>query len=144
MTGYIDNEIQCKGILAHEQASIRHILIVDDEENVLSALRRSLWQEHYSVCCATNGEDALKILARKPHHLIIADFAMPGMNGVELLRRVKAQHPEVVRIMLTGHAEINIVTAAVGEGEVYRFMLKPWDDDDLRAVIAGAFQDRNS
>jgi type II secretory ATPase GspE/PulE/Tfp pilus assembly ATPase PilB-like protein/DNA-binding response OmpR family regulator len=122
------------------QPSVYNILLVDDEENVLKALRRVFRQENYRIHIAANGHAALEVLAREPCQLMISDYMMPGMNGAELLRKAKAQFPEMIRIMLTGHADTNAVMAAVKEGAVYKFILKPWNDDDLRVTVALALE----
>jgi type II secretory ATPase GspE/PulE/Tfp pilus assembly ATPase PilB-like protein/DNA-binding response OmpR family regulator len=116
------------------------ILLVDDEPNVLKALSRVFRDENYQVLTAPSGNDALAILAKEPVHLIISDYKMPGMTGAEFLRRVKETHPETIRIMLTGQAQTNAVMGAVNDGAVYKFILKPWDDDDLRITVALALE----
>jgi len=112
------------------------ILLVDDEPNVLSALKRVFRQENYTIFTANNGEEALKILAEGKCQLMISDFKMPVMNGGELMRRAKAECPEMIRILLTGHADAEAVMTAIKEGAVYKFILKPWNDDDLRVTVA--------
>ncbi len=116
------------------------ILLVDDEPNVLSALRRVFHQENYQVVTADNGQEALDLLSREPFHLMISDYMMPVMNGGELLRQAKALHPELIRIMLTGHADTGAIMSAINEGAVYKFILKPWNDDDLRVTVALALE----
>jgi type II secretory ATPase GspE/PulE/Tfp pilus assembly ATPase PilB-like protein/DNA-binding response OmpR family regulator len=116
------------------------ILLVDDEPNVLSALRRVFQQENYQVVTAGNGQEALDLLRREPFHLMISDYMMPVMNGGELLRQAKALHPELIRIMLTGHADTGAIMSAINEGAVYKFILKPWNDDDLRVTVALALE----
>lgn len=116
------------------------ILLVDDEPGVLNALRRVFRQENYTVHTAPGAEEALALLQKTPCHLMISDYMMPGMNGVELLRKVKELHPEMMRIMLTGHADTNAVMGAIKDGAVYKFILKPWNDDDLRVSVALALE----
>src|SRR3990167_2631846 len=116
------------------------ILLVDDEPNVLNALRRVFRQENYAVTMASGGQEALALLRKEPFHLMISDYMMPGMNGAELLKQVKALKPEVIRIMLTGHADTGAVMGAINEGAVYKFILKPWNDDDLRVTVALALE----
>ncbi|MBS4099514.1 MAG: Flp pilus assembly complex ATPase component TadA [Sulfuricella sp.] len=116
------------------------LLLVDDEPNVLKALQRVFRQENYDIVPAFSGKDALDLLRKETFHLIVSDYMMPGMNGGELLRQVKALQPEMIRIMLTGHADTGAVMAAVNEGAVYKFILKPWNDDDLRVTVALALE----
>jgi len=116
------------------------LLLVDDEENVLNALRRVFRQENYEVLTAANGDAALRTLNEKECQVVISDYMMPGMNGAELLRQIKKGHPDTIRIMLTGHADSSAVMGAIQEGAVYKFILKPWNDDDLRVTVALALE----
>jgi len=116
------------------------ILIVDDEPNIVNALRRVFRQENYRILTASNGQEALDVLAGDNCQLMIADYMMPVMNGAELLRTVKQRYPDMIRIMLTGHADTEAVMSAIKEGAVYKFILKPWNDDDLRVTVALALE----
>ncbi len=116
------------------------MLIVDDEPNVLSALRRVFRQENYEICTAATAAQALDLIRDAPVNLVISDYMMPGMNGADLLKTIKAEHPEVIRIMLTGQADTGAVMGAINEGAVYKFILKPWNDDDLRVTVALALE----
>lgn len=116
------------------------LLLVDDEPGILAALRRVFQRENYQLHFARNGVEALKILASQNIHLIISDFMMPEMNGSELLAKVRERWPDSIRIMLTGHANTEAVMGSIRDGAVYRFILKPWNDDDLRLTIALALE----
>ena len=116
------------------------LLFVDDEENVLHALRRIFIDENYTILTASSAQKALEILDREPVHLIISDHRMPGMSGGELLKLVREKHPETIRIMLTGYADVNSIMGAVKEGAVYKFITKPWNDEDLRLTVSLALQ----
>ncbi len=116
------------------------ILFVDDEENVLKTMLRIFRCENYTLLTATSGSDALKVLEKESVHVVISDYSMPGMTGSELLRKIKAMHPQTIRIMLTGHADVNAIMGAVNEGAVYKFITKPWNDDDLRLTISLALE----
>ncbi len=116
------------------------LLFVDDEENVLNALRRIFLEENYTILTATSGTIALDILGRQPVQLIITDHRMPGMNGAELLKIVRDKYHDTIRIMLTGHADVNSIMGAVKEGAVYKFITKPWNDEDLRLTVSLALQ----
>lgn len=116
------------------------ILLLDDESNVLSALKRVFRQEHYDVVTCQNPQQALDLLSRESFNLIISDYMMPGMNGGEVLKQARAHYPDMIRIMLTGHADVNAVVSAVKTGAVYKFILKPWNDDDLRVTVALALE----
>jgi two-component system probable response regulator PhcQ len=114
------------------------ILIVDDEENILNALKRVFRKEPYEILTAASGDEGLKILDAHQVDLIISDLKMPNMDGIEFLERAKDKNPLPLRIMLTGHADLKSVIDAIHQGEVYRFLLKPWDDEELRMTIRQA------
>lgn len=116
------------------------LLLVDDEPNILKAIHRVFRQENYQIHTANNADDALKILGTCSVQVVISDYKMPGMNGAELLKRIKATWPETIRIMLTGHADTGAVMGAINDGAVYKFILKPWNDDDLRVTVALAIE----
>lgn len=116
------------------------ILLVDDELNVLSALRRVFHYENYEVIACDNALHALERIKRESFQLIITDYMMPNLNGGELLRQARSIQPDMIRIMLTGHADVNAVISAMKSGAVYKFILKPWNDDDLRVTVALALE----
>ncbi|MGA8178681.1 MAG: ATPase, T2SS/T4P/T4SS family, partial [Desulfobacterales bacterium] len=116
------------------------ILFVDDEPNVLNAMRRIFRQENYAILTAPSGPEALQLLQKEPVHIVISDHRMPGMTGAELLRKIKELYPQTIRIMLTGHADVNAVMGAVNEGAVYKFITKPWNDEDLRLTVSLALE----
>lgn len=116
------------------------LLIVDDEPGIVRALNRVFRQENYEVVTAGSGEEGLQRMAEGSFHLVISDFMMPGMDGARFLREVKQRSPETIRIMLTGHANTDAVMGAINEGAVYKFILKPWNDDDLRVTVALALE----
>jgi len=124
------------------QAAARNarILLVDDEPNVLAALRRVFRQEKYEVVCSADPRAAIELIGAEPFDVVISDYMMPGMNGGELLKEARALRPDMIRIMLTGHADVNAVVAAMKTGAVYKFILKPWNDDDLRVTVALALE----
>ena len=116
------------------------LLFVDDEPNVLNALRRIFRQENYDIVSAANAAEGLALLETQSIQLVISDFKMPEMNGADFLKAVKERHPDTMRIMLTGHADTSAVMGAIKEGAVYKFILKPWHDDDLRVTVALALE----
>ena len=116
----------------------RRILIVDDEPDNLFVLEAIL-EEQYHVITADSGPAALEALARHGEvDLVISDQRMPGMTGVELLTRVARAMPEVVRMVLTGYSDVEPIVSAINRGSVYRFLLKPWDADELLAAVDDA------
>jgi len=124
---------------APESAAYR-FLLVDDEPNVLKALRRVFQRENYDIVTAGDGQEALELLEQQDFHLIISDYKMPRMDGGKLLKHAREMKPDTLRIMLTGNADVAAVMGAVKEGAVYRFILKPWNDDDLRVSVALALE----
>ena len=118
----------------------RTLLLLDDEENILTSLTRLLRRDGYKILKATNATAALELLAQNPVGVIISDQRMPEMSGVEFLRRVKRLHPDTVRMVLSGYTDLKSVTDAINEGAVYKFLSKPWNDELLRANIQEAFQ----
>jgi serine/threonine protein kinase/response regulator RpfG family c-di-GMP phosphodiesterase len=113
------------------------LLFVDDEERVVNALR-SIFKDSYRVVIATGGEQALGMVRREKFHVVVSDQRMPGMLGVDLLREVKGIAPNTVRILLTGYSDLAAIVGSVNEGEVYRFIHKPWQQEDLMATVAEA------
>lgn len=117
----------------------RTLLLVDDEENILNSLRRTLRRDGYKILTAMGGEEGLNVLAEHEIGVIVSDQRMPGMIGSEFLSRAREQYPDTVRIMLSGYTELNSVTDAINQGAIYKFLTKPWEDDLLRANIQDAF-----
>ena len=113
------------------------LLIIDDEERILSALK-SRFRDRYHVFTTTDPAKALDFLSRYPMHVIISDQRMPVMPGVELLRRSREVSPHSVRILLTGYSDLAAIVGSINEGEVYRFISKPWDNDQLQRIVAEA------
>jgi response regulator RpfG family c-di-GMP phosphodiesterase len=118
----------------------RNILVVDDEEQVRDSLTAVLGREGYRIHQADSGERGLQVLKEQPIQLVISDHNMPGMNGVEFLKIIRERHPDVVRIMLTGDPDPQIIIRSINEGEVYRFIRKPWDNTLLRVTVYFAFE----
>ncbi|MDB5051253.1 MAG: response regulator receiver modulated metal dependent phosphohydrolase [Fibrobacteres bacterium] len=114
------------------------ILFLDDEQNVLNALRRVFKDEDHSVILTTSPEEARERLSKERIAVAVSDQRMPTLTGIQFLEEVKKASPETVRILLTGHADMNIAMEAINRGSVFRFLLKPWDDDELRAVLKQA------
>ena len=121
-------------------AQRRTLLLIDDEENIVAALARVLRSDGYNILKAASGKEGLEILARNEVGVIISDQRMPEMTGVEFLSEVKELYPDTVRIVLSGHTEINAVTDAINRGAIYKFLTKPWEDELLRANVGEAFQ----
>jgi DNA-binding NtrC family response regulator len=110
------------------------ILVVDDEPDILFSLELLLRRE-FEVHTAAGGAQALEVLRQQCVHVILTDQRMPGMTGAELLERSRPVCPQAVRIVFTGYADIRAVIDAINKGQVFRYLTKPWDPDDLRAVL---------
>lgn len=114
------------------------ILVVDDEKYIAKSLQRSLVEAGYNVLTATSGTEGLKIMQEKNVSLVISDYRMPMMDGIEFLQKVREGWHDVIRIMLTAYNDIGIVIEAINKGEVYRFICKPWKSEELALTIKGA------
>ena len=126
--------------LLRMQKPQRRLLLVDDEQNIVAALKRLLRPDQYQVYTANSGQQGLDVLAQHPVDVIVSDQRMPGMFGVDFLRKAKQLYPDTIRIMLSGYTELQSVTDAVNEGAIYKFLTKPWEDELLRGHIAEAFR----
>ncbi len=122
---------------------VKTILIIDDEEGILSALKRLLRREDYNVITTTSPDRGLEILRNEPVSLIISDQRMPEMDGTEFLHQASMLQPDALRIMLTGYADVNAAMAAINQGQVYRFITKPWNDLELKVTIKEAVDFNN-
>ena len=115
------------------------LLVVDDENGILKALRRSLSARlDIHIETTTDPIDGVARLATAPPKVLITDFRMPGMNGVEVLREARTLAPDTIRILLTSHADREHIIEAINDGKIYRFVAKPWDDDSLAALVEEA------
>src|SRR5437016_6621695 len=110
------------------------VLLVDDEPEILFSLRGLLRRE-FELYAAESGAEALEILRQHPVQVIMTDQRMPQMTGTELLRRSQGECPEAIRIVFTGYADIKAVVDAINQGQIYRYLTKPWDPDELVKVL---------
>lgn len=118
----------------------RTLLLVDDEQNILASLKRLLRRDAYHILTASSGQEGLDLLAAHAVDVIVSDQRMPGMLGADFLRNARLLYPQTMRIMLSGYTELQAVTDAVNEGAIFKFLTKPWDDQQLRGHIAEAFR----
>lgn len=117
------------------------ILCVDDEPNVLKSLERLFLDMDYEILTALSAADGLSLLEATPGiQIVMSDYRMPGMNGVAFLREACRRWPDTVRIVLSGYADTSSVVAAINEGEIYKFIPKPWNDEDLKVTVANAVE----
>ncbi|MBW2703675.1 MAG: response regulator [Deltaproteobacteria bacterium] len=111
------------------------ILFVDDDPNILKALQRTMHKEPYDCYFAEGPKEALDVLHREDISLLVSDHYMPDMDGLTFLKKIRDSDPQVVRVLMTGAPELDLAIKAINEGEVYRFLTKPWNDVDLRITI---------
>jgi response regulator RpfG family c-di-GMP phosphodiesterase len=116
------------------------ILCVDDEPNILSSLRRLFRAQGYQVLTAESGKDGLKILETEAVDLVISDMRMPEMDGARFLEHVREHWPGTLRLLLTGYADIQSILDAINRGEIYRYITKPWDDNDILLIVRHALE----
>jgi DNA-binding NtrC family response regulator len=112
---------------------------VDDEVNLLAAIRRSMRQSGYRVLVAASAREAFEILATTEVGVIVCDQRMRGMSGTEFLARVKQMYPAAVRMVLSGYTDLQSVTDAVNRGAIFKFLTKPWVDEELDEAVREAF-----
>lgn len=115
------------------------IMIVDDEPANLRLLERLFQQEH-TVITGSSGMEALHLLEQHDVALMITDQRMPGMSGIELLKRTAALRPHMVRIILTGYTDVGALVEAINCGQVYKYVTKPWNNEELRLTVNRALE----
>lgn len=112
------------------------VLVVDDEKSIANSIKRLLYTHNLDVITASNGEEALECINANPDiSVIISDQRMPKMTGSELFARVSSDYPNIRRILITGYTDLESIRAAVNTGQIFRFLLKPWDDDELISCV---------
>lgn len=116
------------------------LLCIDDEQNILNSLKRLLRKEKYRLLTGNSGQEGLRILEENKVHVVVSDQRMPEMNGTEFMKAVKARYPDILRIMLTGYTEVDSISDAINEGHIYKFFLKPWNDQNLKLEIRQAME----
>lgn len=123
---------------------MERVLVVDDEIQVANALRRLLRRAGFEVRTASSGPEALAALEVFAPDLVLSDFRMPGMSGAELLAEVRRRYPLALRVVLSGFADLGSVVASVNDGEICRFIHKPWDDAELVERIRRLLAERQA
>ena len=117
------------------------ILFVDDEEKLLRSLKRGLMDEPYNTLFASSGKEALEILHDNEVHVLVTDMRMPEMGGLELLRIVKEESPHIIRMVLSGYTQITTLLTAINDGEVYKFITKPWKlEEEFKPAMRQAIE----
>lgn len=118
------------------------LLFVDDEANILSSLRRLFRPLGYRIFTAGSGAQGLEIMEREAIDLVVSDMRMPEMNGAQFLEQVNKRWPETVRMLLTGYAEIGATIDAINKGHIYRYISKPWEDNDIVLAVRHALRQK--
>ena len=116
------------------------VLLVDDEESILNSLRRLLRGQPFEVLLAGSGAQALEIMAAQRIDLVMSDARMPGMDGAQLLAEVHRLYPATSRILLTGYADVTTIIKAINEGQIHRYISKPWNDEELPLILNQALE----
>ncbi len=116
------------------------LLLVDDEENILKAIRRALRSINVNVLMATSGKQGLEFLSQQPVNLIISDMRMPEMTGAEFLSQAAQKYPEIPRILMTGYSDMESTIQAINDGQISNYLPKPWNDDVLKSIVADGLQ----
>jgi len=118
----------------------RTLLILDDDPNITAALKRLLRHEDYRIVVAHDVNAAFELMASTPAGVVLSDHWLNGdINGVDFLQRLKVLHPSAIRLILTGHPDLDVATAAINQSAVHKFISKPWDEAELRATILTCF-----
>lgn len=123
-----------------DSSSSATLLFVDDEPNILLSLKRLFRAQNHRILMAGGGSEALAVLERESVDLVISDMRMPEMDGARFLEQVRARWPQIVRILLTGHSDMSATIDAINRGEIYRYVTKPWNDDDLLLTVRDALE----
>ncbi len=119
----------------------RVVLFVDDEEHILKTIQRVVHRKPFKAVFAESGPAALKLLESQEVHVIVTDMRMPEMTGLQLLREVKGKHPQIVRVVLSGYTHITTLLTAINQGEIFRYITKPWENnDELVSVVMEALE----
>ena len=113
------------------------LLFVDDEKRILTSLR-SIFRKEYQVFVANSGAEALELLDNNTIDVVVSDQRMPGMLGNELLTKIHKKYPKIMRLLLTGFVDKDAIIKTINEGEIYRFINKPWNNDDIKKVVREA------
>jgi diguanylate cyclase (GGDEF)-like protein len=128
---------QQSDVPATEKSEPSTVLVVDDEPLVLSSLRRLLRPE-FEVLTARTAEEGLALLPDYDVHVIISDQRLPGLSGAKMLARARSAYPDAIRVLLTGYADLQSIVEAVNSGRIHRYVSKPWNPDEMLAIVRDA------
>ena len=116
------------------------VLFVDDEDEIISALKRLFRSEPYHTSFASDAEEALRLMAAESVHVLVTDMCMPRMDGPGLLGRVQSLYPNTIRLVLSAYADSDTILDAINAGSIYRYIIKPWDNRDIKIVVRQALE----
>lgn len=120
---------------------MKRVLFVDDQKDILDLLKVKLTNRSYEALFADSCDSALKILEGRDIHVVVTDLLMPGENGIVLLQELKQRYPGVVRIVLSGLSQVSFILSAINNGDIYRYITKPWKiDDEAEQIIQSALE----
>lgn len=139
-TSLLERDVSLPMEIIRRHTYARALLVIDDEVNILSAIKRTLGRSGYQIFTANNATEAFEILARHQIGVVLTDHQMPDVSGTELLEKMRYMFPDTVRIMLTGNANLHSITQAVNQGAIYKFLVKPWDNGELEKIVLDAFE----
>jgi len=116
------------------------VLVLDDEENILNSIKRLFLNEPFGVVTTTDPDRAMRIIAKEEIKVVVSDYRMPSVSGIDFLQKVKKTYPGSIRIFFTGYADIQAAEKAVNICQVYQFIYKPWNDDKFKTVVYQAIR----
>ena len=129
--------------MENKQSQPNVVLLVDDEEMVITSIKSFLTLEtDYEVVAFTSPHDAIEYVKNNKVDLVISDYLMPSMDGIEFLAEVKDQQPEATRVLLTGYADKENAIKAINDVGLYQYIEKPWENEDLKLVIRNGLEKR--
>ena len=132
--------IESSAVTQASEAQLPTILCVDDEPNILSSLRRLFRAKGFQVRIAEGGQAGLALMESEPIDLVISDMRMPEMDGAQFLAQVRERWPDTIRMLLTGYSDVTAIIDAINRGEIYRYITKPWDDNDILLIVRRALE----
>ena len=121
-----------------DQQVIINVLYVDDEENNLQAFKAS-FRRYFNIFTATSVDEGKEVLKEQEIQILITDQRMPGAQGTDLLAQAVTDYPDQIRILLTGYSDMEAIKDAINRGQIYQYIQKPWNDDQLRSIIENAY-----
>lgn len=124
---------------SRKQPKMINVLYIDDEPHNLTSFHASFRRE-FNVFTAESAEEGRKILEQKPIHVILSDQRMPKTTGIEFFESILESFPEPIRILITGYTDINAVIDSINRGQVYKYLTKPWNEDDIKNFIIKAYE----